>query len=59
MRAKRVYLLSLLFIALSCLFVSSCSRKSGCPAVDKINNKKVKKKNNTNLFDKKTRRKMG
>ncbi|NJC28428.1 hypothetical protein [Neolewinella antarctica] len=58
MKAGRVYLLSLLFMVLSGLFVSSCGRKSGCPAIDKSINKKVKKKNNTNLFSKKTRRKM-
>lgn len=58
MKATRVYLLGLLFIALSCLLVSSCGRKSGCPGIDKTINKKVKKKDKTNLFDKKTRRKM-
>ena len=58
MKARRVYLLVLLFTALSCLFVSSCGRKSGCPGIDKTINKKVKKKNNTNLFDKKARKKM-
>ena len=59
MKATRVYLLSLLFIALSCLLVSSCARKSGCPGIDKTINKKVKKKNKTQLFGKQTRKRMG
>ncbi len=59
MNAKRVYLLCLLFIALTALLASGCNRKSGCNAIDKTINKKVKKKNKSHLFDKQTRRQIG
>ena len=59
MKANRVYLLSLLFIVLSCLLFSACARKSGCPGIDKTINKKIKKKDKSQLFGKGTRKRMG
>jgi hypothetical protein len=50
-------LLTILVLGLGLTF-ASCSRKTGCPALDTTPSKReIKKGGNSNLFSKKTRRK--
>ena len=55
------YLFSILLIFALCIStLSSCSKKTGCPALGTKPTKKEKKRGGkSNLFDKKTRRKIG
>ncbi|MEM6378541.1 MAG: hypothetical protein AAF705_10015 [Bacteroidota bacterium] len=58
--SKRLYIWSSLIIFCCSLTFSSCSPKTGCPAMGTTATKKERKKGgNSNLFDKKTRRKIG
>jgi hypothetical protein len=55
----RIYFIGLCFFLGVSLTCSSCSPKSGCPALGTTATKKERKKGGeSNLFDKKTRRKM-
>lgn len=57
---KRIYFWSFLVVVCGFLTFSSCSPKTGCPAMGTTATKKERKKGgNSNLFDKKTRRKIG
>ena len=62
---SRVYSLFVLFLTICCLTLSGCARKSGCAAVEKSTappkmrkDGKPKKKSQTHLFDKRTRKRM-
>lgn len=57
---KRFYIWSSLIIFCFSVAFTSCSPKTGCPALGTTATKKERKKGgNSNLFDKKTRRKIG
>lgn len=57
---KRVYLWTTLVVVCCFLAFSGCSRKTGCPTFGtKATKKEIKKGGSSNLFDKKTRRKVG
>jgi hypothetical protein len=57
---KRIYFWSFVVLLSSLITFSGCSPRTGCPAVGtKATKKERKKGGNSNLFDKKTRRKIG
>lgn len=57
---NRIYFWSLCVVIGGLLTFSSCSRKTGCPALGTTATPKERKKGgDSNLFDKKTRRKIG
>jgi hypothetical protein len=63
MNRWHVYLLQILLLLAVCSYGSSCNRKAGCPATESTKTKlgkngMPKKKASTQLFSKKTRRKM-
>ncbi|MEO0732216.1 MAG: hypothetical protein AAFZ52_05240 [Bacteroidota bacterium] len=65
MKQSRVYFFALLLLLASGLVFTGCARKSGCAAIENTTKPRIKKngkakgKASSNLFDKKTRKKMG
>lgn len=65
MRNARVYYLSLILLVFCTLSLGSCARKSGCPTKEMTRsanvrkNGKPKKSGTMQLFDGKSRKKMG